>query len=211
MRGKIVSLKLTSTDDEAGAIFLVSEENKDDLARYLGYKDFQDQTEQVMKFTIDTQLLKNQVTRETAERPSWDTVFMEVAGVISKRGTCPRLKVGAVITVDNKIVSTGYNGAPADSPHCSEVGCMVEKETGRCKRTVHAEINAIIQAGKLPETGAVLYTTHFPCVECASVIANTKIEKVVYLDNEHYPDDRTQRAREILTMSLIELQRFSET
>jgi dCMP deaminase len=146
---------------------------------------------------------------EGMDRPSFDDMFMEIAKTVAKRGTCPRMKVGAVIAVDNKIVSTGYNGAPSDTPHCSEVGCSIEPETGRCKRTVHAEINAIIQAGKLPkEDNTVLYTTHFPCVECASIIANTNIERVVYANNLHYPDDRTLKAMEIMRASFIEVDQW---
>lgn len=150
-----------------------------------------------------------QAPKEVAVRPDWDTTFMEVAQVVAKRGTCPRLQVGAVITADNKIISTGYNGAPAGTDHCTEVGCLVETETGRCKRTVHAEINAIIQAGSNTMAyNTTLYTTHFPCVECASVIANSNIERVVYMANNHYDASKTERATEILKASLVEIEEW---
>lgn len=154
--------------------------------------------------SVDTQAPK-----EVAVRPDWDTTFMEVAQVVAKRGTCPRLKVGAVITADNKIISTGYNGAPAGTDHCTEVGCLVETETGRCKRTVHAEINAIIQAGSnTMARNTTLYTTHFPCVECASVIANSDIDRVVYMANSHYDASKTERATEILKASFVEIEEW---
>ena len=146
----------------------------------------------------------NEIPQEEP-RPSFDATFMEVAKVIAKRGTCPRLQVGAVITIDDKIESTGYNGAPSDSPHCSEVGCLVEAETGRCKRTVHAEVNAILQAAYMPVTGVTLYTTHFPCVECASIIANTNIDRLVYLADNHYPDGSRKRALDILNATHIDI------
>lgn len=160
-------------------------------------------------YTYNVVSVDTQAPSAVAARPDWDTTFMEVAQVVSKRGTCPRLKVGAVITADNKIISTGYNGAPAGTDHCTEVGCLVETETGRCKRTVHAEINAIIQAGSnMMACNTTLYTTHFPCVECASVIANSDIDKVVYMANNHYDASKTERATEILRASYVDIEEW---
>jgi dCMP deaminase len=113
------------------------------------------------------------------ERMSFDTIWMLTAETVSKRGTCPRLAVGAVITCDNKIVATGYNGAPRALTHCLEAGCLIEPETGRCKRTVHAEANALLQAG-MHASGGTIYCTHYPCRECANLILNSGIERVVY-------------------------------
>ena len=61
------------------------------------------------------------------ERPSIDEYFMEMAKLISKRSTCLRRKVGALLVKDKRVLATGYNGAPKGLPHCSEVGCMREK------------------------------------------------------------------------------------
>jgi len=89
--------------------------------------------------------------------------------------------VGAVIVdVHGVIVSTGYNGSPRGLPHCADVGCLIEPETGRCKRTVHAEANAIIQAG--PKAwGGTLYCTHQPCSECSNLILNAGIRHVFFI------------------------------
>jgi dCMP deaminase len=72
-----------------------------------------------------------------ALRPGFDKVWLTVAQTVAQRGTCPRLRVGAVIVdSENKILSTGYNGAPVGLPHCLEVGCLTdEKECGSCYGT----------------------------------------------------------------------------
>ncbi len=90
-------------------------------------------------------------------RPDWDTYFIRIAKEISSRSTCKRAAVGAVIVKNNKILATGYNGAPAGEDHCEDVGCDVVDD--HCVRTRHAEINAIrhaVQQGK-DLRGATLY------------------------------------------------------
>ncbi|HOP71584.1 MAG TPA: deaminase, partial [Bacillota bacterium] len=84
------------------------------------------------------------------ERPAWDEYFMEVAQVVSRRSTCLRRNVGAVIVKDKRILATGYNGAPSGLPHCIEVGCLREQlgvpsgQRHEMCRGLHAEQNAII-------------------------------------------------------------------
>ena len=110
------------------------------------------------------------------------------------RSTCLRRRVGAVIVVDNHIVSTGYNGAASGIEHCLDVGCMREMlgipsgtDLMNCK-AVHAEANAIIQCavhGVSPR-GGVLYCTHAPCMMCAKMIINAKISRVIF--DQEYPN-----------------------
>jgi len=90
-------------------------------------------------------------------RPAWDEYFMQIAKDVSARATCPRASVGAVIVKSHRIVSTGYNGAPAGEPHCTEVGCDIVD--GHCVRVIHAEVNAVCEAARfgVPVEGAVLY------------------------------------------------------
>lgn len=90
-------------------------------------------------------------------RPDWDTYFIRIALEVSKRSTCPRASVGAVIVRDNRILATGYNGAPAGEKHCSDVGCLIVGE--HCQRAVHAETNAMAQAARhgISIDGAILY------------------------------------------------------
>ncbi|SHI37844.1 deoxycytidylate deaminase [Lutispora thermophila] len=128
------------------------------------------------------------------KRPSWDQYFMEIAEVVKKRSTCTRRQVGAVIVKDNRILSTGYNGAPKGLRHCQEVGCtranynIPSGERHELCRGLHAEQNAIIQAAVFGTAidGATIYTTLFPCVLCAKMIINSGIKRIVL--REQYND-----------------------
>ena len=90
-------------------------------------------------------------------RPDWDTYFILIAMAVSKRSTCPRASVGAVIVKDNRILATGYNGAAEGMPHCIDEGCIIVDN--HCVTAEHAEINAIRQATELGISleGATLY------------------------------------------------------
>ncbi len=112
-------------------------------------------------------------------RPDHDTLFIEFSYTISKRGTCPRLRVGAVIAKDGEIISTGYNGAPKGIPHCDDVGCIIRNN--HCIRSAHAEANAVQFAGKRAK-GATIYCTHFSCIFCAHAIINAGIFRAIYAD-----------------------------
>lgn len=106
---------------------------------------------------------------------------MDIAESISLLSTCTtklNRGVGAVIVLNNKIVGTGYNGAPSGQPHCDDVGCVCDFN-GHCVSAIHAEANAILQAGQ-NTVGATLYCTHFPCIRCANMIAQAGIVRVVY-------------------------------
>jgi len=127
-------------------------------------------------------------------RPTHDEYFMEIANVVAKRSTCLRIHVGAVIVKDGQILSTGYNGAPHGFEHCLDIGCIREKENvahgtrHELCRAVHAEQNAIIQAALhgVSVQGSTMYVTHQPCLNCAKMIINAGIVRVVY--GGDYPD-----------------------
>ncbi|MEM0492634.1 MAG: dCMP deaminase family protein [Candidatus Thermoplasmatota archaeon] len=129
------------------------------------------------------------------DRPSYDSYFMEMAHVVAKRSTCLRRKVGAILVKDKHILSTGYNGAPKNLPHCSEVGCLREKlnvpsgQRHELCRGLHAEQNAIIQAAifGVAIKGSTLYCTNTPCVVCVKMLINAGVEKIIYSGD--YPDD----------------------
>ncbi len=112
-------------------------------------------------------------------RPELDKYFLDIAEVVSRRATCDRAHIGAVLVKDKYIISTGYNGAPHGLGHCDEVGHMMENN--HCVRTTHAEQNAIIQAAVhgTPTSGSTLYTTHSPCKICTKIILNAHIKRVV--------------------------------
>ena len=146
----------------------------------------------------------------------WDARFMELAGVIANWASCYKQnrKIGAVIVKNKRIVTTGYNGAPAGIKTCVERGeCIREKlgiASGTCAEicyAIHAEQNAIIQAARLGSSidGATLYCTHQPCVICAKMIVNSGINRVVY--KHGYPDDF---ALEMLKEGGVTLERFEE-
>lgn len=128
----------------------------------------------------------------------WDKRFMEMARVIATWASCyqDNRKIGAVIVKDKRIMTTGYNGAPAGVATCVERGeCLRRKlniPSGMRHElcyAIHAEQNAIIQAARLGVSiqGATLYCTHQPCVICAKMIVNAGICRVVYA--EGYPDE----------------------
>lgn len=128
----------------------------------------------------------------------WDNRFMEMAHVISGWTSCYRKgrAIGCVIVKDKRIMTTGYNGAPAGLKTCRERGECLRRKLGIASGTraevcyaIHAEQNAIIQAAKLGVSidGATLYCTHQPCVICAKMIVNSGITRVVY--GEGYPDE----------------------
>ncbi len=114
-------------------------------------------------------------------RPSWDDYFMAMARIIATRSTCNRLRAGAVLVKNHRIISTGYNGAPPHLPHCDgPAGHLMEE--GHCIRTVHGEENTILQAaavGGVTSEGATLYTTYSPCYHCAKKIIVAGVKRVV--------------------------------
>lgn len=120
------------------------------------------------------------------DRISRDFALMSVALIMAKRTTCQRKQVGAVLAKEGRILSTGYAGAPAGHPHCSSV-CDLSQP---CTRTVHAEANAIAFAAKvgIATDGATLYTTVSPCIDCAKLIVNAGISKVIYFEKYRVMD-----------------------
>ena len=124
--------------------------------------------------------------RNNVTRPGWDAYFMEIARTVGTRATCPRASVGAVLTRDKRILTTGYNGAPRGVPHCTEVGCMMVD--GHCQRATHAEANAIVQGALhgVSLAGATAYCTHQPCAGCSKLLISAGVVRIVYADA--YPD-----------------------
>lgn len=125
-------------------------------------------------------------------RPSRDEVCMQMAHVAAQRGTCSRAQVGVVIALEGRVLSTGYNGAPAGLPHCSHLcDCPRSRIQGKhsedcwsqqpCLVASHAECNAIAWAARegVAIKGATLFTTLVPCLSCAQLIVNSGIVKVI--------------------------------
>lgn len=110
-------------------------------------------------------------------RPGWDAYFMAAAQWAATRSTCSRLHVGCVLVKDNRIISTGYNGAPAGHRHCNHPGD--ENVYGRCALSLHAERNAVSYSVVDPE-GSTAYITHSPCLACLSLLNDVGVSRVVY-------------------------------
>lgn len=104
---------------------------------------------------------------------------MDIAETVSTRATCDRLHVGCVIVKDKKILSTGYNGSISGQPHCDEIGHLYNDQ-GRCVRTVHAEQNAILYAQREDLKGSTVYVTHQPCENCAKLLVQSGVERIIY-------------------------------
>lgn len=139
--------------------------------------------------------------RSIDQRPGWDEYFLGIADLVSKRSTCLRRYVGAVLVKDKRILATGYNGAPSRITHCSVTGCLREKlrvpsgERHELCRGLHGEQNAFLQAALHGTSlkGASLYSTTQPCIICAKMIINAGIKEIVIKGG--YPD---KMARQIL-------------
>ena len=119
-------------------------------------------------------------------RPSFDDIYIELAQKLAEKSHCVKIRVGAVLTQDTRIISLGYNGPPAGTHNCDEQwpdkGCPRDRKGG-CSLAIHAEANAILYAAKNNSVieGATLYVTLSPCLSCARIIFTTGIKKVIFL------------------------------
>ncbi len=128
-------------------------------------------------------------------RPDTDEYFLKIASVVAERSTCRRHHVGAVAVRNKHILATGYNGAPSGARDCLELGCLRDEmkipsgTRHEICRGIHAEQNVIIQAGLhgVSLEGSTVYCTHTPCVLCAKMLVNAKIERFVSFGS--YNDD----------------------
>ena len=121
------------------------------------------------------------------KRLAWDEYFAAQALLIANRSTCKRARVGAVLVQGNKVISTGYNGSVSGTEHCIDHDCLVID--GHCVRTLHAEVNAILQGAErgIPKDFTA-YVTHFPCLKCTKQLLQVGCKRVVYI-NEYRMDD----------------------
>ena len=123
-----------------------------------------------------------------------DEYFLAISSIVAARATCERLWCGCVLVLDGEIIATGYNGAPSGLSECDEVGhLLVLGDDGRdhCKRTIHAEQNALYQAKRRHRnlTGATAYINATTCEICLSELLKQGVKRVVcgavYRNVEH--------------------------
>jgi dCMP deaminase len=115
----------------------------------------------------------------------FDRSYLEMASVWAKNSYCSRRQVGAILVKDRMIISDGYNGTPSGFEN------VCEDENGVTKPYVlHAEANAITKVAKSSNSslGATLYVTASPCMECAKLIIQAGIRRVVYLEEYRITD-----------------------
>jgi dCMP deaminase len=122
-------------------------------------------------------------------KPSFDSIYMDLAQSLALRSHCTRAQVGAVLTKDTRIISIGYNGPPQGTHNCDEDfheegGCPKDSK-GSCSLALHAEQNAILYASKNGASieGSTIYVTLSPCISCARIIYSMKIKRVIYLNS----------------------------
>jgi dCMP deaminase len=135
------------------------------------------------------------------KRKSWDEYYLGIAKLVATRSTCAKMSVGAVLTKDNRIIGTGYNGVPSGFSHCTDGSC--EKYANHCIKAVHAEMNALIHCAKhgVSTDGTTLYTTYFPCLCCALVLINAGVKRIVF--EKDYHDNRADQYKIILVAGIV--------
>lgn len=145
------------------------------------------------------------LTDEERLRPCWDTYFMSLAKLASERTNCMKRRVGCVIARDRRVIATGYNGTPSGVTNCWSGGCA-RCNGAQCTSSqsgtgldlclcLHAEENAIIEAGRERCQNATLYCNLFPCVLCAKKIVQAGIQHVVY-DKGYSTDEASSKLLE---------------
>jgi dCMP deaminase len=123
--------------------------------------------------------------------PDIDTYYMGIARAVRKKANCRGLRVGALLVLQNRVISTGYNGVPEGMLNCLDGGCFrcLNRERQYPSGTgydlcicVHAEQNALITAARfgIAVDGAALYTTHRPCFGCAKELLQAKVTRIIY-------------------------------
>ncbi|MFA6042067.1 MAG: dCMP deaminase family protein [Patescibacteria group bacterium] len=141
---------------------------------------------------------------------SWDECFMQMAHLIAERSKDPSTQAGAVIVNDNKIVvGLGYNGFPRgikdDELPWEREGAMLDTKYAY---VVHAEENAVYNANASTK-GCTLYTTLFPCNECAKTIIQNGITEVVYTSDKYSDTDIWKASRKLLSLAGVTCRLFN--
>lgn len=144
--------------------------------------------------------------QKPSNRISKDEYFLKMADVVAERSTCLRKKIGSVLVKDGMVLSTGYNGAPRGLEHCTDKNCIVEN--GHCARTVHSEVNAILQGAYhgVATEGATLYTQYLPCPNCSKVLINAGVKKIVFTGYyDAYDNNFTKRLLRKAKVGILEV------
>ncbi len=137
------------------------------------------------------------------KRPNWDEYFLKLAMLASERATCPRMHCGCVLVKDKNVIATGYNGSIPGDDHCEDVGCIIVDN--HCVRTVHAEMNALIQAARRGHAmeNSTAYITNMPCTNCAKALITAGVKRIVIFSDYHDTMAETFFAKASVTIDRI--------
>ena len=130
-------------------------------------------------------------SKQRGNRPDWYEYYINIAMAVRDRANCHGSKIGSILVLDNRILTTGYNGTPQDMQNCDEGGCdrCADRQTYSSGEAydlcicVHAEQNTLLSAARfgISVEGADLYTTLQPCFGCTKELLQAKINAVYYL------------------------------
>jgi len=160
-------------------------------------------------------LMTSQAISIPQGRPPYDDYFMGVAYAIRERANCLGYKVGAILVLHDRVISTGYNGTPESMPNCDEGGCArcAKRVRSGAKKPkyksgtgydvcicVHAEQNALLAAARfgIAVAGGVIYTTIQPCFGCLKEMVQARIAGVRYRHPWSHPDKSLKPQYDIL-------------
>lgn len=135
-------------------------------------------------------------------RPTWDAYFMRMAELAATRSNCMKRSVGCIIVKDKRVVATGYNGTAKGLINCCDGGCPRCNKNSRCGEgletclCLHAEDNALLEAGRVRCDGATLYCTHAPCLGCSIKLIQCGIGRIVYAKEYSIAHDATHLLRQ---------------
>ncbi|XP_061190046.1 deoxycytidylate deaminase-like [Saccostrea echinata] len=133
---------------------------------------------------------------------TWDEYFMGIAFLSARRSKDPDRKVGAcIVNKRNRIVSAGYNGFPDASAKADEHFPWTKKE--KHDYVCHAELNAIVNRHATSLEDCTLYVTLFPCNECAKLLIQSGIKKVIYFSDDKADRDAFKASRALLTFANV--------
>ncbi|MBU1164918.1 dCMP deaminase family protein [Patescibacteria group bacterium] len=140
---------------------------------------------------------------------SWDECFMQIAYVISQRSKDPSTQAGAVIVDENNVVvGLGYNGFPRN---CSDDKLPWTREgdflNSKYAYVVHAEENAVYNANK-PTTGCKVYTSLFPCNECAKTLIQCGINEIIFASDKYHDNDEWVASRKLLDLAGVKYRHY---
>ncbi len=154
------------------------------------------------------------MTTKRTDYISWDDYFMAVAQLSALRSKDPSTQVGAcIVNTKKRIIGIGYNGFPSG---CSDDKLSWGREGDfldtKYPYVCHAELNAIANSSNKSELeGATVYTSLFPCNECAKLIVQVGVREVVFLSDKYHDADNMVASRKILDMAGVAYRQLTPT